>query len=210
MTVLTRTRPARPAGVPGPTILPARPGTRPAPAGLSVVGRWVFRLAVLVALAASVFITVVPWQLQNSDVKLAYITSGSMLPWLPVGSTISYTKPADPAALQVGDVITFESLGNGTVVTHRIIEVISNENLDGVHYQTKGDNNDDPDPDLAPAANVIGLVSGPVPWWQQLAVTGQTPTGRLIVFGSLFLLIALAEGRDILRGIRRPATAEVA
>lgn len=208
MTVLTRTRPARPVGVPGPTILPARPSRPAAPGGLAVGGRWAFRLAVLVALLASVFITVVPWQMQDSDLKLAYITSGSMLPELPIGSTISYTKPADTSALQVGDVITFTSLGSGTVITHRIIDVITNANLDGVHYQTKGDNNDSPDPDLAPAANVIGLVDGPVPWWQQLAVSGQTPAGRLIVFGSLFLLIALAEGHDILRGLRRSPAPE--
>jgi signal peptidase I len=193
-------------GMPGQTVVPDRPRRPERAAAVTTTGRWAFRAGILIALVASVFITVVPWTMQRGEVHLAYITSGSMLPGLPIGGTIAYTRPSQPDTLSPGDIITFRALGNGTVVTHRIVSVHDTEALGGVHYQTKGDNNPTPDPDLVPAGNVIGLVSGPVPWWQQLAVSGQTPRGRLLVFGSLFLLIALAEGRDLVRGARRAPT----
>ena len=36
-----------------------------------------------------------------------------------------------------------------------------------------------------------------------MAVQGQTAKGRLVVFGSLFLLVALGEGFDLVRAMRR-------
>ena len=51
------------------------------------------------------------------------VTSGSMRPTLPPG-TLIVTRPADPAALGIGDVITYQAVsGRPAVVTHRIIGV---------------------------------------------------------------------------------------
>ena len=80
---------------------------------------------------------------------------------------------------------------------------VQNDNLEGVWYQTKGDANNAPDPDLASASAIVGLSLGELPWWQDLAVQGQTPKGRLVVFGGLFLLVALGEGSDLVRAVRR-------
>jgi hypothetical protein len=90
------------------------------------------------------------------------------------------------------------------VVTHRIVDVIERDTLDGVHYQTRGDANDSADPDLVPAANVIALVNGSLPTWQRVAVDLQTPMGRFLVYGALFLVIALGEIADVVRLWRRP------
>lgn len=200
---VTRVAAAPDAGatVPGPAA--TSPGSATRSSRWRWVYVWAFRIAVASALVAAVFITVVPWSLDHGEVKLAFVTSGSMTPTLPVGSTIAYTRPADAAALRPGDIITFRALATGTVITHRILAVVRNENLVGVHYQTRGDANRAPDPDLVPAGNVIGLVSGPLPVWQQWAVDGQTPRGRLLVFGSLFLLVALGEIADLVRDRRR-------
>lgn len=164
--------------------------------------RWAYRIALTLATVAAIAVTLVPFMIQRSGTRLVTITSGSMTPLYPVGATIAIDPEVNRDALRGGQIITFKSL-SGTTITHRIVKRVTNENLTGVWYQTKGDANNAPDPDLAPADGIVGLSLGELPWWQQLAVDGQTPKGRLLVFGSLFLLVALGEGRDLVRALRR-------
>lgn len=178
-------------------------------AGTSAAGRsrrsplrWAYLALLAVATVAAIAITVIPYVIQHSGNKLVTITSGSMTPLYPVGSTITIDPSIDRDTLTAGQIITFTAL-SGTTITHRIVERIERPGLTGVWYQTKGDANRTADADLAPAANIIGLSLGELPWWQQLAVQGQTPKGRLIVFGGLFLLVALGEGIELIRGMRR-------
>ena len=51
-------------------------------------------------------------------------------------------------------------------------------------------------PSNYPNANIIAVADGVLPRWQELAVSAQTPRGRLMVYGGLFLLIALGELAD--------------
>jgi signal peptidase len=182
---------------------PARLGSR----GHLVRARtWAYRVLLAVLLLLALYATLVPFAIQRSDSRLVTLTSGSMSPTYLAGETITVSTTSDPAALSVGDVITFRALGSGVVVTHRIVDVIERDTLDGVHYRTRGDANDSADPDLVPAANVIALVNGPLPAWQRVAVDLQTPMGRFVVYGSLFLVIALGEIADVVRLWRRPET----
>ena len=160
---------------------------------------WSVAYRVLLASAAvlAVFATLVPWLIQRSDTRLVTITSGSMVPLFPVGGTITIHEPADRTNLHPGQIITFRAMGNGTVISHRIVARLDTAALGGVFYQTKGDANRTADPDLAPAGNIIGVVDGPLPAWQGLAVSMQTPKGRLGVYGGLFLVIALGELADL-------------
>ena len=160
---------------------------------------WGVGYRVLLALAAvlAVFATLVPWMIQRSDTRLVTITSGSMVPLFPVGGTITIHEPTDRTNLRPGQIITFRAMGNGTVISHRIVARLDTAALGGVFYQTKGDANRTADPDLAPAGNILGVVDGPLPAWQGLAVSMQTPKGRLVVYGGLFLVIALGELADL-------------
>jgi signal peptidase len=164
--------------------------------------RWVYRVLITVFTIASIMVTVVPFMIPRSGHQLVLITSGSMTPLYPMGGTIVIDPTANKDTLQPGQIITFKSL-SGTTITHRIIARVQNDNLEGVWYQTKGDANNAPDPDLASASAIVGLSLGELPWWQDLAVQGQTPKGRLVVFGGLFLLVALGEGSDLVRAVRR-------
>jgi len=166
-------------------------------------GRGLYTAVLLLLTAVALYATAVPLLIQRSGVELVTLTSGSMEPTFPTGSTITISTPQDPAALQPGDVITFRALGNGTVITHRILERVDSPSLGQVHYQTKGDANDSPDPDLAPASNVIGVVHGLLPGWQEAAVSLQTPRGRLLVYGSLFAVVAAGELLELVRAARR-------
>lgn len=170
----------------------------------SVAWTWTYRLMLVSVVALAVYATLVPWMIQRSGAKLVTITSGSMMPLLPVGSTVTIHEATDPTSLQPGQIITFKAMGNGTVISHRIVERLDTPTLGGVFYQTKGDANRTADPDLAPAGNIIGVVDSVLPTWQGAAVAMQTPKGRLAVYGSLFLVIALGEVVDLaVSGSRR-------
>lgn len=86
---------------------------------------------------------------------MAAITSGSMWPAFREGDLV-FIKHVEPAELQVGDVVVFRNVTNGTFTIHRIVR------LDSETFTTKGDANFDPD---APVkyADLIGrtvLISG--------------------------------------------------
>lgn len=166
----------------------------------------VYRVVLVAAVGMAIFITVVPWAIQRSGHRLVTITSGSMVPHFAVGSTITIHTPTDAATLEPGTIITFHAVGNGTVITHRIVKRVSDPGTPGVFYQTKGDANATADPDLAPAVNVVGVADDVLPRWQELAVSLQTPRGRLLVYGGLFAVVALGELVDLCLGMRRRRT----
>jgi signal peptidase I len=168
---------------------------------------WAYRAILLAVSVLAVYATVVPWVIQRSDERLVTITSGSMVPLLPVGCTISIHDQIDRQNLHPGQIITFKALGNGTVISHRIVARLDTPTLGGVFYQTKGDANRTADPDLAPAGNIIGVVDGVLPAWKGAAVAMQTPRGRLAVYGSLFVVIALGEVVDLVVAARRRRSA---
>lgn len=84
------------------------------------------------------------------------VKTGSMVPTLPIGCYIVVKHAEAPETLQAGTVTTFR-FEDGTIVTHRIIEVLDTD--DGVRYRTKGDNpENDPDPELLSPDRVIGTL----------------------------------------------------
>ncbi|MGI6239577.1 MAG: signal peptidase I [Christensenellales bacterium] len=83
------------------------------------------------------------------------VETGSMVPTLPIGSFIVARAVPDPGAIEVGTIVTYRT-GEGTVVTHRIIEVVEMEG-GGAAYRTKGDNPiNSPDMELLTPERVIG------------------------------------------------------
>lgn len=95
--------------------------------------------------------------------QLYVVESGSMSPTLKVGAIIISKKPADPASLRVGDVVTYRML-DGSVVTHRVIEAL--RGADGsVSYRTKGDNPvNSPDAELLTPDRIIAKMVARVPF----------------------------------------------
>ena len=84
------------------------------------------------------------------------VKTGSMIPTLPIGCYVVVHESTHPDRIEKGTITTFRFI-NGTIVTHRIIEVLDTE--EGVRYRTKGDNPDnDPDAELLSPDRVIGTV----------------------------------------------------
>jgi len=117
------------------------------------------------------------------------VSSGSMSPTLPVGSLI-YVEPILPEKVKEGDIITFYN-SHQALVTHRVTEVIdkkktvvlSQDRTKEVHqlqWQTKGDANQSPDPDLVGPNQLVGRYRFHLPWLGYLVAFAQTKKGFLL------------------------------
>lgn len=118
------------------------------------------------------------------------VLSGSMEPTYHVGSLI-YVKSVDPYELQSGDVITF-MMNEDTVATHRIVEVVPDENDSSVvRYKTRGDANEAEDGSLVHYKNVIGSPLFTIPYLGYVSNYIQNPPGTYIAIsaGAVFLIL---------------------
>lgn len=125
------------------------------------------------------------------------VLSGSMEPTYHTGSLL-YVKSVDPADLQVGDPITF-MLNEDTVATHRIIEILPDEEDSSVlRFRTQGDANDAPDGTPVHYKNVIGKPVFSVPYLGYFANFVQNPPGLYFAIGFAVVLVLLVFLPDLL------------
>ena len=118
------------------------------------------------------------------------VLSGSMEPEYHVGSLI-YVKRVDYKTLQVGDDITY-MLDEDTVVTHRIIEVlVDEEDPDTLRYFTQGIANDIPDSVSVHYKNIIGKPIFSIPYLGYVSNYIQNPPGMYIAIAAGAILILL-------------------
>ncbi len=124
------------------------------------------------------------------------VLSGSMEPDYPTGSLI-YVKSIDPNEIEVRDVITF-MLDEDTVATHRVVEIIPDENSPEIlRFKTKGDANDVEDGTPVHMANVIGTPIFTIPKLGYVANYIQNPPGMYIAISVGAILILLVFLPDI-------------
>ena len=124
------------------------------------------------------------------------VLSGSMEPTYHVGSLI-YVKSVDYKELKVGDPITF-LISEDTVATHRIIEVLPDEEEPNtIRYFTKGDANDAPDGSSVHYKNIIGKPVFSIPYLGYVSNYIQTPPGKYVAISGCALLMLLVFLPDI-------------
>lgn len=125
------------------------------------------------------------------------VLSGSMEPNYHVGSII-YVKEVEPETLKVGDAISF-MISENTVATHRIIEVLPDENdANVIRFRTKGDNNDIPDTNPVHCNNVLGKVVGTIPLLGYVSDYVQNPPGTYIALSAAIILVLAVFLPDII------------
>ena len=118
------------------------------------------------------------------------VLSGSMEPTYHTGSLI-YVKKVDYKELKAQDVITF-MLDEDTIATHRIVEVVPDENDPSViRYRTKGAANDAVDGSLVHYKNVIGSPVFSIPKLGYLANYIQKPPGMYVAISAGAILMML-------------------
>lgn len=108
------------------------------------------------------------------------IRGASMEPTIPFGA-LAYVEPVEHP--KVGEVVTFSI--NGTLVTHRIVDSWSG--LPEGPWLTQGDANAAPDAGAVQSDQIVGRVTGWLPWVGLVAAVLTTPPVMAFV-----LLLALA------------------
>lgn len=129
---------------------------------------------VVLLMAGAVFIYLAP----HFGWRVDAVLSGSMEPQLMTGSMV-VTRPVEPEAIAVGDIITFRPSTNGeNLITHRVIGIGPSSPL---HFQTKGDANNELDLFTVPARNLVGKICLHIPSIGYFTEFLKTPVG--FVFG---------------------------
>ncbi len=123
------------------------------------------------------------------------VYSGSMEPELKVGAVV-ITRPVDAEEIKTGDIITFYSPLSEKLTSHRVIAVQEGSSL---HFSTKGDANEDADPFIVPAENVVGKICFHIPYLGYAAQFVKTPLGFLLTLCLPGLIIIVMELRNIWR-----------
>ena len=124
------------------------------------------------------------------------VLSGSMEPTYHVGSVV-YVAETIPSELKAQDPITYKIAG-GTIVTHRIIEVLNEGNPSALAFRTCGDANQTPDGTPVPAAAIIGKPQFSIPYLGYIADFVKKPYGLAAVIALCGLEIFLSILTDLL------------
>ena len=118
------------------------------------------------------------------------VLSGSMESVYPTGSVL-YVAKVDTDELKVQDAITFTT-PDGTVATHRIIELVPDEADPSVNlFRTKGDENDIADGTLVSPDNVIGKPLFCIPYLGYLAEYIMEPPGKYVAITAAIALVII-------------------
>lgn len=149
-------------------------------------------LAVVAGFVGIMLLTVFP--IPGTDYDLRVVQSGSMEPALKTGSLIFIRPVEEP---KVTDIITYRRPNQKTPITHRVIEV-ETEN-DQTRYITKGDANQVRDMEPVTEEMILGQVTFTLPWIGHGIELARSRIG----FTLLIIVPALLIGLDEIKKIRR-------
>ena len=92
--------------------------------------------------------------------KFFIVLTGSMSPSIEVGDLV-LVKNVNPEDINQNDVITFASSSSDNITTHRVKEVLNEEN--NISYITQGDANNAEDPIPVESELLLGKVNKVIP-----------------------------------------------
>lgn len=168
------------------------------------ISNWLIIIASIILIPILIMNLTIMYQAKtNEDVvpsvfgyKPFIVLSGSMETEIHVGDLI-LTKEVNPENLKLEDVIAFRD-AEGTVTTHRIIDIVEKENV--TYFVTKGDNNESQDKNLVEFKDVEGLYIGRIPGVGSLLNSLSQPTtiiivilGVTVIFGIAFMITSKKE-----------------
>ena len=136
--------------------------------------------------------------------KTLIVTGGSMQPVIHPGDAV-IIKPAPVESYQENDLATFHNPAGG-ITTHRIVatKVVNGETF----FQTKGDVNVEPDPDLTPAGAVVGKVSLDIPKLGYVLNVLEKPLVKLALLAFPILVLLAGELTDLTRPRKKGAASD--
>lgn len=122
------------------------------------------------------------------------VLSGSMEPTISTGDAVLVTEQS-PAAIERGDVITFATENEETPTTHRVVEIRQTD--EGREFVTKGDANENRDPQPVSGRNVIGTLALSIPYIGYVIKFAGTQMGFIALVGIPLGLLILGELYDL-------------
>lgn len=153
-------------------------------------------IALLVGITGLLVATLLPIP-GNIEVKI--VKSGSMEPTILTGSIV-VVKPQ--ASYAVGDVVTFgEDTARQIPTTHRIIAASGSGSA--LSFQTKGDANEEADPQSVFPRDIIGKVVLAAPYAGYILDFARQPLGFTLMIGIPAGIIVLDELMKIFAEVRR-------
>jgi signal peptidase I len=163
---------------------------------VSLASRWFrdFTSIVLTCLTVlSVTCVAAVWILPRTGLgRSLNVLTESMAPAIPAGSLI-VIRSIDPHRIAIGDAVTFHPRSNdNALVTHRVVDSVSGPNRT-LSFRTRGDANSGDDPNLVPAAAIVGKVMYQVPYLGRLA--GRVTVTALVALALIPPLVAWDRAR---------------
>lgn len=137
----------------------------------------------LVVLVALVAMLVLP---RVFGIQPLVVLSGSMEPTYHVGSLI-YVADIKPEKLEVGDAVTYTISDDGTMVTHRIVEI----DQDNQCVYTKGDANNANDGGAISYTSIVGKPLFSIPYMGRVAHYFTTSSGTIILITGVIVVLIL-------------------
>ena len=120
------------------------------------------------------------------------LTDGSMSPAVGSGALL-IAQRVDPVTVRVGDVITFRNQEHPTTWVARRVVKVTNDGK-GLSFQTKGDANATPDPQLVPGTLPISKMKMSIPFAGAMRRFAGGTLGRVLLLASLLPLALSARG----------------
>lgn len=145
-----------------------------------------FFVLLLVGIAGLFLVSLLPIP---GNIQIKIVKSGSMDPAMPTGS-VALIQPF--SSYEVGDVITFgEDTLTRVPTTHRVVGI----RMEGeqMYFTTKGDANEEVDPEETTLASVIGKVVWSVPYVGYILDFAKQPKGFALLIGIPAALVILDE-----------------
>lgn len=163
------------------------------------ISNWLFIIACVILIPMLVMNLSIIFQAKKDENKVPsvfgykpfMVLSGSMETEIRRGDLI-ITKSVDPENLKIDDVIAFRD-AQGTITTHRIIDIVVENNE--AFFITKGDNNNVQDRNLVEYSDVEGIYVGRIPGIGSMMKSLTEPT--TIIFLVLGITIIFVIGFSI-------------
>lgn len=157
---------------------------------LSFITTFIVSVIVLVAVAL--------FALHLDGVQFFTVESGSMEPAYPVDSLV-FVRETPPEQIQEGDVVTYVMNAQGTLVTHRVVRVDTQEET----FITKGDANTSQDPNPVLWGNVVGKVIFSLPKFGAVFRVITSARARPYLIACVIVLGVISVAGDLLDKRRR-------
>jgi signal peptidase I len=152
-------------------------------------------IAGIVAIAVLLAATLVPL---GGGIKVKIVKSGSMEPTIHTGSII-VIQPKD--AYVVGDIVTFGTDTKAQIpTTHRIVDITDGQTR---LFTTKGDANENIDPENVYPEDIHGKVISTVPTVGFILDFAKKPVGFALIVGLPALMIIIEELGKIVAEVKR-------